>query len=44
VSAISGAEFLMHNEKGHGFPEELWPEFVSRIEVLVMKAENGLKK
>jgi hypothetical protein len=39
AAAIPGAELVVIEGMGHGFPRALWPEIASRIATLVRRVE-----
>jgi pimeloyl-ACP methyl ester carboxylesterase len=42
ATAIPGAEFVIFDGMGHGFPQPLWPEFATRIANLVHGVEASV--
>jgi pimeloyl-ACP methyl ester carboxylesterase len=44
AEAIPGADLVIYEGMGHGFPQPLWSEFASRIADLVFRVESELTK
>nr|WP_295930604.1 alpha/beta hydrolase [uncultured Dyadobacter sp.] len=42
AAAVPGAELVLYDGVGHGFPKQLWPEFADRIVGLVRRAEAAI--